>query len=80
MTLEQADLLDLDYVTGMSDALNTQFILDMMLAINPDVKTVGLLYSNSEPIPPPPLPKPKAYLDEKGIAYVEAPATPTMKS
>ena len=24
---EQADLLDLDYVTGMSDALNTQFIL-----------------------------------------------------
>ena len=43
-----ADLTGLDYVTGTSDALNTQFILDMMLAINPDVKTVGLLYSNSE--------------------------------
>ena len=57
-----ADLTGLDYVTGTSDALNTQFILDMMLAINPDVKTVGLLYSNSEA---------KAYLDEKGIAYVE---------
>ena len=33
-----ADLTGLDYVTGTSDALNTQFILDMMLAINPDVK------------------------------------------
>ena len=33
-----ADLTGLDYVTGTSDALNTQFILDMMLAINPDVR------------------------------------------
>ena len=68
---EQADLLDLDYVTGMSDALNTQFILDMMLAINPDVKTVGLLYSNSEANSTTPIAEAKAYLDEKGIAYVE---------
>ena len=37
---EQADLLDLDYVTGMSDALNTQFILDMMLAQDPEVQTL----------------------------------------
>ena len=68
---EQADLLDLDYVTGMSDALNTQFILDMMLAINPNVKTVGLLYSNSEANSTTPIAEAKAYLDEKGIAYVE---------
>lgn len=66
-----ADLTSLDYVTGTSDALNTQFILDMMLAINPDVKTVGLLYSNSEANSTTPIAEAKAYLDEKGIAYVE---------
>ena len=66
-----ADLIGLDYVTGTSDALNTQFILDMMLAINPDVKTVGLLYSNSEANSTTPIAEAKAYLDEKGIAYVE---------
>ena len=57
--------------THLSDALNTQFILDMMLAINPDVKTVGLLYSNSEANSTTPIAEAKAYLDEKGIAYVE---------
>ena len=66
-----ADLTGLDYVTGTSDALNTQFILDMMLAINPDVKTVGLLYSNSEANSTTPITEAKAYLDEKGIAYAE---------
>ena len=66
-----ADHTALDYVTGTSDALNTQFILDMMLAINPDVKTVGLLYSNSEANSTTPIAEAKAYLDEKGIAYVE---------
>ena len=66
-----ADLTGLDYVTGTSDALNTQFILDMMLAINPDVKTVGLLYSNSEANSTTPIAEAKAYLDEKGIAYAE---------
>lgn len=66
-----ADLTGLDYVTGTSDALNTQFILDMMLAINPNVKTVGLLYSNSEANSTTPIAEAKAYLDEKGIAYVE---------
>ena len=53
-----ADLTGLDYVTGTSDALNTQFILDM-------------LYSNSEANSTTPIAEAKAYLDEKGIAYVE---------
>ena len=43
-----ADLTDIDYVTGTSDALNTQSIMDMMFAVQPDIQTVGLLYSNSE--------------------------------
>ncbi|MCI6083745.1 ABC transporter substrate-binding protein [bacterium] len=68
---EAADLTGLDYVTGTSDALNTPFILDMMLTVNPDVKTVGLLYSNSEANSATPIAEAKAYLDDKGIAYIE---------
>ena len=66
-----AGLTDIPYVTGTSDALNTPFILDMMLAVNPDIQTVGLLYSNSETNSATPIAEAKAYLDEKGIAYVE---------
>ena len=66
-----AKLTGIDYVTGTSDALNTAFILDMMLAQNPDVKNVGLLYSLSEPNSATPIADAKAYLDEKGISYVE---------
>ena len=68
---ESAGLTGIDNVTGTSDALNTAFILDMMLAANPDVKTVGLLYSNSEANSTMPIAEAKAYLDSKGIAYLE---------
>ncbi|MGI5963699.1 MAG: ABC transporter substrate-binding protein [Lawsonibacter sp.] len=67
----QADLLDIDYVTGTCDALNTAFILDMMLAQNPNTQKVGLLYSLSEPNSTTPIAEAKEYLDAKGIAYEE---------
>lgn len=67
----EAGVTGIDNVTGTSDALNTPFILDMMLAINPEVKTVGLLYSNSEPNSVTPIAEAKAYLDEKGIKYID---------
>ena len=66
-----AGLTDLPNVTGTSDALNTPFILDMMLAVQPEVKTVGLLYSNSEANSITPIAQAKEYLDSKGIAYLE---------
>ena len=66
-----AGLTGLANVTGVSDALNTKQIMDMMLAVQPDVKTVGLLYSNSEPNSATPIAEAKAYLDSKGIAYIE---------
>lgn len=66
-----ADLTDIDYVTGTSDALNTPFILDMMFAADPEITTVGLLYSNSEANSATPIAEAKAYLDEKGVAYIE---------
>lgn len=68
---EAAEMTGIDYVTGTSDALNTEFILDMMLAQNPDVQKVGLLYSLSEANSETPIAEAKAYLDEKGIAYGE---------
>ena len=64
-----ANLTGIDYVTGTSDALNTEFIMDMMFAQNPNVAKVGLLYS--EPNSAQPITDAKAYLDAKGIAYVE---------
>lgn len=68
---ETAGLTDFPRVTGTSDALNTAFILDMMFAVNPDIQTVGLLYSNSEPNSIVPIAEAEAYLDSKGIAYLE---------
>ena len=67
----EAGLTGFANVTGVSDALNTPQIMDMMLRINPDIQTVGLLYSNSEPNSVTPIKEAKAYLDDKGIAYIE---------
>ena len=66
-----AGLTGLSNVTGVSDALNTPFILDMMFAANSNIQTVGLLYSNSEPNSEKPIAEAKAYLDAKGIPYIE---------
>ncbi len=68
---ETAGLTGLPNVTGTSDALNTAFILDMMLAVSPDIQTVGLLYSNSEPNSIVPIAEAKEYLESKGIACLE---------
>lgn len=66
-----AGLTGMSNVTGVSDALNTNFIMDMMFAANPDIQTVGLLYSLSEPNSEQPIKEAKAYLDAKGIPYIE---------
>ena len=69
-----AELTGIDYVTGVSDALNTPFIMDMMLAQNSELKSVGLLYSLSVTNSATPIAEAKAYLEDKGIAYTEATA------
>ena len=68
---EGAGLTGMANVTGVSDALNTPFILDMMFAADPGIETVGLLYSLSEPNSEKPIAEAKAYLDAKGIPYIE---------
>ncbi|WP_130869165.1 ABC transporter substrate-binding protein [Intestinimonas massiliensis (ex Afouda et al. 2020)] len=69
-----ADLTGIDYVTGTSDALDTSKIMDMIFAQDPDASKIGLLYSLSEANSTTPIADAKAYLDEKGISYVEATA------
>ena len=68
---EVAKLTGIPYVTGTSDALNVELLLDMMLAQDPDIQTVGLLYSTSEVNSAPAIEDAKAYLDSKGIGYLE---------
>lgn len=68
---EAAEMTDIDYVTGTSDALNTKFILDMMLAQDPEVKKVGLLYSLSEDNSKTPIAEAKAYLEERDRIHRE---------
>ena len=69
---ESAELTDISYVTGTSDALNTEQIMNMILTANPNTKTVGLLYSMSEANSEKPIAEAKAYLNKKGINYIEA--------
>ena len=45
--------------------------MEMMLAQNPDIKNVGLLYSLSEANSTKPIADAKAYLDKNGISYTE---------
>ena len=62
-------------ITGTSDSLNTNASLDLMFLANPDIQSVGLLYSQSEDSSKQPIADAKAYLEEKGIEYVEKTGT-----
>lgn len=64
-------------ITGTSDALNTNAIMDLIFAQNPKAKTIGLLYSNSEDASKQPIADAKKYLDKKGVKYVEKTGTDT---
>ena len=63
--------------TGTSDALNTEMVMELMLAANPDIQKVGLLYSKSESSSAKPVEEAKAYLSAKGIAVEEKTGTNT---
>lgn len=58
-------------ITGTSDFLNTNALLDLVLAQNPEAKTIGLLYDIGQDSSTTPIASAKAYLDAKNISYVE---------
>lgn len=63
--------------TGTSDALNTKMVIDLMIAADPDLQKVGLLYSKSEGSSTKPIQEAKEYLTAKGIAVEEKTGTNT---
>ncbi len=62
-------------VTGTSDALNTNSIMDLIFAVDPDCDYVGLLYDMGQDSSTQPIAEAKAYLDAKNIKYVEKTGT-----
>ena len=63
------------YVTGTSDALNTEAVMDLMFAANPDIRKVGLLYNKSEDSSKQPIADAKAYCAAKNVEVVEKTGT-----
>ena len=64
-------------ITGTSDFLDTTAIMNLILAQNPDAKKIGFLYDQGQDSSTTPITNAKAYLDEKGIEYVERTGTTT---
>ena len=62
-------------ITGTSDALDTEAIMDLMFAANPDIKKVGLLYSKSEDSSTQPVKDATAYCEAKGVVVEEKTGT-----
>lgn len=58
-------------ITGTSDALDTTTIMNLMLAQNPDLSYVGLLYDTSQDSSESAIAEAKAWCEENGISYVE---------
>ncbi len=62
-------------VTGTSDALNVEAVIDLMLAANPDMKKLGLLYDQGQDSSKSAIASAEAYCQEKGIEVVEKTGT-----
>ena len=64
-------------ITGTSDALNTEAIMKLITAVNPDIDTIGLLYDLSQDASTQAIADAKAFCDSKGIKYIEKNGTTT---
>lgn len=62
-------------VTGSSDNLDTNSVMNLIFAQNPDAKKIGLLYDVGQDSSTTAIEHAKAYLDDKGVEYVERTAT-----
>ena len=64
-------------ITGTSDYLNTDAIMNLIFAANKDAKKIGLLYSKSEDSSKAPIEDAKKFLADKGVEVVEKTGTTT---
>jgi len=62
-------------ITGTSDDIQVEMILDRALEINPDLKTLGVIYNKGEANSVTNINKAKAYAQSKGIKIVEGTIT-----
>lgn len=58
-------------VTGTSDYLNTNAVMDLIFAVNPQVKTIGLLYDLGQDSSAAAIASAKSYLESKNVKVVE---------
>lgn len=58
-------------ITGTSDYLDTNAVMNLIFANNPDAKKIGLLYDIGQDSSTAPIEAAKKFLDDKGVEYVE---------
>lgn len=58
-------------ITGSSDYLDTNAVMNLIFAADPEADQIGLLYDIGQDASTTPIADAKAYLDEKGISYKE---------
>lgn len=64
-------------LTGTSDYLDTNAIMELIKAVKPDVKKIGLLYDQGQDSATTPIAHAKEYLTQNNIEYVERTGTTT---
>ena len=64
-------------ITGTSDALNTEAIMKLITAVNPDIDTIGLLYDLSQDASTQAIADAKSFCDANGIKYIDKNGTTT---
>jgi putative ABC transport system substrate-binding protein len=62
-------------ITGTSDAIDTEAIMNLILTANPDAKKIGLLYDRSQDSSLGSIEDAKTFCDAKGLEYVEKTGT-----
>ncbi len=62
-------------ITGTSDYLDTNAIMDLIFAVDKDTEKIGLLYDVGQDSSTTPIKAAKEYLDSKNIEYVERTGT-----
>ncbi len=64
-------------LTGTSDFLDTNAMMNLIFALKPEAAKIALLYDMGQDASTTPIAAAKAYLDEKGVAYAEYNGTTT---
>lgn len=62
-------------ITGTSDYLDTHAVMNLIFALNPDIKRVGLLYDAGQDSSTTPIRAAREYLESRGVTVIERTGT-----